>query len=305
MRLEDLQLFVQAADAGNFSRVARQLNITPAFVSGAILRLEKSLGVRLFIRNTRNQRLSDEGARYLPHARLMITAMQQGEQSLRAAESSLRGTLRLSAPSDFGRNLLLPWLDEFLAQHPQLTVQLRLSDRSVDLVSEPLDVAIRYGQLSDSSLVAWALAPEIRRTLCAAPDWLLRHTPPRNPEDLMEHNCLGYVWREQAYQRWRFLLPDGEKVVSVRGDRFSDDADVVRRWALSGQGLVYKSRLDLLPDIMAGRLVELFPPEWGEPAPLQLVAAHRAQLTPAVQQLKNWLQQQCAQLLHSENQGMD
>lgn len=296
MRLEDLQLFVQAADAGSFSRVARQLNITPAFVSGAILRLEKTLGARLFIRNTRNLRLSDEGERYLPHARLMLTAMQQGEQALSEAAGNVRGTLRVSAPSDFGRNLLLPWLDEFQQQHPHLSINLRISDRAADLVSEPLDVAIRYGELSDSSLVAWPLAANLRRSLCAAPRYLQQHGQPQHPDDLAQHNCLAYVWREQAFQRWRFLLPEGETVVSISGDRFSDDADVVRRWALAGQGLVYKSRLDLLPDIQAGRLVELFPAAWGEPAPLQLVTAHRAQLTPAINLLKTWLQQRCAEL---------
>ncbi len=297
MRLDDVQLFVQTAEAGSFSRVARQLNITPAFVSGAILRLEKHLGSRLFIRNTRNLRLSDEGIRYLPYARCVVDQMLLGEQALNEGKNTLTGTLRLSAPSDFGRNLLLPWLDEFQLQHPRLSLNLRISDRAVDLISDPVDAAIRYGRPGDSSLVAWPLTNGLRRALCASPEYIARHGRPEHPDDLVHHNCLYYVWSEQIFQRWHFSLPDEECVININGNRFSDDADVVRRWACAGQGLVYKSRLDLLPDILAGRLVELFPESWCEPSPLHLVAAHRSQATPTLEHLRIWLQQRCAQLL--------
>ncbi|MCB6183038.1 LysR family transcriptional regulator [Leeia sp. TBRC 13508] len=297
MRLDDLELFVLAADQGSFSLVARQLNITPAFVSGAIMRLEKHLGTRLFVRNTRNLRLSEEGLRYLPFARGVVDQLQQGAQVLSEQSEALKGTLRLSAPSDIGRNLLVPWLDDFQTLHPQLAIQLRISDRAVDLVGEPVDAAIRYGQLPDSSLIAWPLVNGLRRSLCAAPAYLAKFGTPTHPTELVHHNCLGFVWGDQTFQRWRFTLPEEECVVNIRGNRFSDDADIVRRWAVNGQGLVYKSRLDLLPDIQAGRLVEVFPPTWGEPTSLHLVAAHRLQATPAVQALKAWLQEKCQALI--------
>lgn len=297
MRLDDLKLYVLTAEAGSFSRVARQLNITPAFVSGAILRLEKSLGSRLFIRNTRSLRLSEEGVRYLPYARSVVDQMQLGEQALNEGKNILNGTLRLSVPSDFGRNLLLPWIDEFLEIHPQLNINLKISDRAIDLVKEPIDAAIRYGSLSDSTMVAWPLVHGLRRSLCASPDYIARHGKPAHPDDLVHHNCLSYVWSEQSFQRWHFYLPDEEYVINIRGNRFSDDADVVRRWACAGQGLLYKSRLDLMPDILAGRLIELFPQEWCEPSPLHLVAAHRSQASPAIQLLRSWLLERCDQTM--------
>jgi DNA-binding transcriptional LysR family regulator len=297
LRLDDVQIFVQTVDAGSFSEAARQLNIAPGLASSAVQRLEKALAVRLFVRSTRSMQLSEDGERYLPHARAMLEALTQGEQALAQGRGALSGPLRLSAPSDFGRNLLLPWLDTFQHAHPELSLQLRISDRAADLLRQPLDAAIRYGALSDSALIALPLAPGNRRALCAAPAYLARHGTPAGVDELRRHNCLRFVWGEQVHERWRFTLPGGERTVSVSGDRVSDDADVVRRWAVAGQGLVYKSRLDVIDDLAAGRLVELFPGEHCEPAPLHLVCAHRSQLTPALTRLREFLQARCEAVL--------
>jgi DNA-binding transcriptional LysR family regulator len=299
IRLEDVQIFVQTVDSGSFSEAARQLNMAPKLASSAVLRLEKALGSRLFTRSTRSMQLSEEGERYVPHARAMLAALKQGEHALAAGRATLSGPLRLSAPSDFGRNLLLPWLDLFQHQHPDIALQLRISDRSADLLRQPLDAAIRYGALADSSLVAMPLVEGNRRTLCAAPAYLQKHGHPTMVDDLRRHNCLRFVWNEQVHERWLFTLPSGERTVPVTGDRISDDADVVRRWAIAGEGLIYKSRLDLVPDIAAGRLVELFPHAHCEPSPLNLVCAHRTRLTPAIVQLRQFLFGQCAALLRT------
>ncbi|MET0288991.1 MAG: LysR family transcriptional regulator [Pseudoxanthomonas sp.] len=299
LRLDDVQIFVQTVDAGSFSEAARQLNIAPGLASSAVQRLEKALAVRLFVRSTRSMQLSEDGERYLPHARVMLEAVTQGEQALAQARGALAGPLRLSAPSDFGRNLLLPWLDAFQQAHPELLLQLRISDRAADLVRQPLDAAIRYGALSDSSLIALPLAPDNRRALCAAPSYLARHGRPSSVDELRRHNCLRFVWSEQVHERWHFTLPGGARTVAVSGNRISDDADVVRRWAVAGEGLVYKSRLDVIDDLHAGRLVEVFPATHCEPAPLHLVCAHRSQLTPAVTRLRAFLQTRCDALLAS------
>ncbi|WP_437882276.1 LysR substrate-binding domain-containing protein [Pseudomonas sp. LRF_L74] len=294
IRLDDLQVFVQTTDCGSFSTAARQLDLSPAFASNAIQRLERELGIRLFIRTTRSLRLSEEGERYLPHARTILAALDNGTQALASGRGEIAGTLRLSAPSDFGRNILLPWLDEFQALHPKLQLHLRTSDRPADLLRQPLDAVVRYGILADSALVAMPLAPGNRRSLCASPAYLSKHGIPATPEALTQHNCLRYVWSEQTFERWSFHLPRGSQTVTVTGNRVSDDADLVRRWALAGHGIVYKSRLDLLPDIRAGRLVELFPAAYGDPAPLNLVCAHRSALTPLLQRLREFLQACCA-----------
>jgi DNA-binding transcriptional LysR family regulator len=259
-------------------------------------RLERALGVRLFIRTTRSLRLSDDGERYLPHARAALAALNSGQHAIADAHDQIGGSLRLSVPSDFGRNLLLPWLDDFREQHPALTLHLRISDRPADLVRQPLDAAFRYGTPVDSSLVALPVAPQNRRVLCAAPSYLARHLRPETPDDLREHNCLRYVWGEQTFERWTFHTPEGERTVSVSGDRLCDDADLARRWAVAGHGIVYKSRLDVLPDLRAGRLVEVFPESYGQPAPLNLVCAHRASLTPVVQRVREFVRRRCEAL---------
>lgn len=289
VRLDDLHLFVRTAQAGSFSAAARQLNVSPAFASGAIQRLERELGLRLFIRSTRRLRLSDDGERYLPHARAALEALTSGEQALEAGRADVAGLLRLSMPSDLGRNVLLPWLDAFQAKHPQLSLQLRISDQMADFFGESLDASLRYGVLADSNLVSLPICPSNRRTVCASPDYLSRHGRPRTLAALQQHNCLRYVMGETLYDRWSFEGPGGTEAIQVTGDRVSDDADIVRRWAVAGAGIVYKSRLDVLPDIQAGRLVELFPIEYGQPAPLQLVCAHRSSLTPAIQSLRQHL----------------
>jgi DNA-binding transcriptional LysR family regulator len=289
IRIDDLQVFVTTTDAGSLSAAARLLDISPALASVAVQRLEASLGVRLFVRSTRRLRLSDDGERYLSHARQALEALDNGELVLAQGRDEICGTLRLSMPSDIGRNLLLPWLDEFQQLHPKVLLHLRVSDQVADLFTEHLDASIRYGQLADSSLVSLALAPSNRRTVCASPDYIARHGRPETPAELGGHNCLRYVMGEQTFERWSFQTPQGVETVQVLGNRTSDDADIVRRWAVSGLGVVYKSKLDVMDDIRSGRLVEIFPPDYGQPAPLQLVCAHRTSLTPAVQVLRGFL----------------
>ncbi|WP_232823670.1 LysR family transcriptional regulator [Dyella sp. C9] len=297
MRVDDIQVFVETADAGSFSAAAKRLDMTPALASSSVQRLEDALGVRLFVRSTRSLRLSEDGERYLPHARAALEAITDGEQALALARQEIRGVLRLSAPSDLGRNILLPWLEGFQDQHPRLHLQLHISDRVADLYRLPLDAAIRYGPLVESGLVAQPLSNDNRRALCASPAYVSANGRPNTPEDLQDHNCLRFVWGDQVYDRWRFNLPNGVRTVAVTGDLVSDDADVVRRLAVSGRGVVYKSRIDLLPDIRAGRLLELFPAVYGEAVPLNLVCAHRSLLTPAIQLLRDYLRSRCSEIV--------
>lgn len=297
LRFDDLQLFVRTAELGNLSAAARQLDISPAVASAGLKRLELQLQVRLFSRSTRSLRLTPEGELFLGHARLALQSLEDGRQQLAGSKVGISGLLQLSAPSDFGRNTLLPWLDEFQQVHPQLQLRLLLGDRVADLFREPVDIALRYGAPEDSSLVALPVAAANRRVLCAAPDYLQRHTAPETIEALAEHNCLLYMLAGRVHDRWSFSDGKREQHISVKGDRVSDDADVVRRWAVSGAGLVYKSWLDVAGDVRAGRLKVLLP-EWrGEPAPLNLICAHRAQLSKPVLLLREFVQTRCTELL--------
>ncbi|WP_339525987.1 LysR family transcriptional regulator [Pseudomonas sp. EA_35y_Pfl2_R111] len=297
LRFDDLQLFVTTADLGNLSAAARRLDISPAVASAALKRLEQQLEARLFSRSTRSLRLTPEGELFLGHARLALQSLDDGRQQLAGSKVGISGPLQLSAPSDFGRNTLLPWLDEFQQAHPYVQLRLLLGDRVADLFREPVDIALRYGAPEDSSLVALPVAALNRRVLCAAPQYLQEHGAPQSVEELAEHNCLLYMLGGRLHDRWRFSDGKREQGVSVKGDRVSDDADVVRRWAVSGAGLVYKSWLDVAGDVRAGRLQVLLPELRGEPTPLNLICAHRAQLSKPVLLLREFVQTRCTELL--------
>ncbi|MGE8362980.1 LysR family transcriptional regulator [Pseudomonas sp.] len=297
LRLDDLQVFVRTAEVGSLSAAARLLDISPAVASAALKRLEQQLEARLFARSTRSLRLTPEGETFLVHARQALTSLEDGRQQLAGSKSGISGLLQLSAPSDFGRNTLLPWLDEFQRTHPHLHLRLLLGDRVTDLFREPVDIALRYGAPEDSSLVALPVAAGNRRVLCAAPDYLARRGEPQSVEELAEHNCLLYMLGGRVHERWRFQAGKREAAVTVRGDRVSDDADVVRRWAVAGAGLVYKSWLDVAGDVTAGRLTVVLPQWQGEATPLNLICAHRAQLSKPVHLLREFVQARCAELL--------
>jgi DNA-binding transcriptional LysR family regulator len=291
VRLEDLQIFVRTADLGGFSAAARGIDVSPAVASAAMKRLEGELRTRLFVRTTRSLRLTPDGERYLDHARAALAAVQAGQDAIQSGKRVVAGNLTLSMPSDLGRNVLLGWLDEFQARYPAVTLQLHVSDRVTDLLRRPIDVAIRYGAPEDSSLVALPLAPHNRRVLCASPAWIARHGAPQTPAELAQHNCLRFILGDSLHDRWRFTRDKEEFNVHVEGDRVSDDAELVRRWAVAGVGIAYKSRLDVVRDLHEGRLLTLLEDYVGEATPLYLVCPHRLMLTPAVMRLREMLEE--------------
>ena len=295
LRFDDLQLFVRAADLGSLSAAARVMDMSAAVASAALKRVEQQVGARLLARSTRSLRLTAEGEGFLEYARAALGSLEEGQRLLASSQGRCEGVLQLSAPSDLGRNVLLPWLDAFQQQHPQLTVRLLLGDRIADLFRQPVDVALRYGEPEDSTLVALSVLPGNRRVLCAAPDYLKRHGQPQHIEQLAQHNCLLYMLGDRVHDRWTF--EDGKREISltVKGNRFSDDADVVRRWAVAGEGVAYKSWLDVAADVRAGRLQVVMPHLLGELAPLSLLCAHRAQLSKPVNLLLEMLRTRCRQ----------
>lgn len=291
--LLDLEVFVRAADTGSLSAAARQLDLSPAVASAGLKRLEAELGTVLLLRSTRSLRLSVAGERFLPAARLAVSSLQGGLEEIATGRQVIRDHLQISLPSDLGRNQMLAWLDEFQARYPEVTVRIHLSDRLADIYRQPVDLAIRYGSLADSALVAVPLLTDNRRCLFASPDYLARHGAPASPAELAGHNCLCFQIGDEVHQRWRFTRGSEAIGVTVSGDRVADDADAVHRWAVAGRGIAYKSLLDMAPDLAAGRLVRLCP-EWeGEAAPLSLLCADRRQLSPTVVLLRDHLRQRC------------
>ena len=301
LRFDDLQLFVRAADLGSLSAAARVMDMSPAVASAALKRIEAQLGVRLLARSTRSLRLTAEGQGFLDYARASLSSLDEGRRLLARGQEQVSGVLQLSAPSDFGRNVLLPWLDEFQREHPQLTVRLLLGDRIVDLFRQPVDIALRYGEPEDSSLVALPVARDNRRVLCASPSYLARKGEPRQLEHLLQHNCLLFMLGTRVHDHWQFHDGKRELGLTVSGDRFSDDADVVRLWAVAGAGIAYKSWLDVAGDVQAGRLKVLLPELECERAPLNMLCAHRAQLSKPVNLLRDMLSERCATLSEARN----
>ncbi len=293
IRFEDLTLFVRTAALGSFSAAARETGLTPGQVSAAVARLERELDLRLFARTTRSLRLSGEGERYLPYAQTVLATLREGEEALHGAEAALQGRLQIAAPSDLGRHALLGWLAEFRRLHPRLDWRLHLSDQVADLFRDPVDVAIRLGRLDDADYIALPLATGNRRVLVAAPDYLARRGMPASLEALREHDCLLYQLGRRAHDRWAFQVEGRRQVVTVRGTLVCDDAEVVRRWTVAGEGITYKSWLDVSDDVEAGRLVLLFP-QYGETLPLQLACPHRKQFSPVVRELHRFLAERCA-----------
>jgi len=296
VRFDDLALFVRTAALGSFSNAAREADLLPGQVAAAVARLERELDLRLFVRSTRSLRLTAEGALYLPYAQEVLAALREGEARVRGEDAELRGTLQVAAPSDLGRNLLLPWLTEFRAAHPKLQLRLQLSDQVADVFRDPVDIAFRLGRFDNASYVALPLLPGNRRVLAASPDYLARHGTPDSLDALKEHHCLLYQLAGRAYDRWSFEADGRRTVIPVRGNMVCDDADVVRRWAVAGQGIVFKSWLDICADVQAGRLQVLLGGA-GDSLPLNLVCPHRKQFSPAIRQLHAMFAQRLQPLL--------
>jgi len=285
VRLEDLILFVRVAALSSFSDAAREAGVQPAQVSAAIKRRESSLAIRLFARSTGSLRLTPEGEAWLPYARQMLDAMYAGMQKIQTPEEEISGTLQIAVPSDLGRNLLLPVFQAFDERYPALRLRIFFSDQVADVFKDPVDIAFRYGMPEDASYIALPVAPDNRRVLVASPEWVARHGDLQHPDALSRVNALTFVLRGRLHDRWTFLRDGEMHSVNVSGSMMSDDAEVIRRRAVSGAGVAYKSWLDVAEDVRAGRLQVLMQDYQGESVPLNMICPHRKQLSTGVRLL--------------------
>ncbi|HEY8977429.1 MAG TPA: LysR family transcriptional regulator [Burkholderiaceae bacterium] len=265
--IADLQVLVHTARGGTLTAAARTLGITPAAASATLKRLESQLGARLFERSTRAMRLTPQGQILLDYAARAFELLDEGQSQVHADRATLVGTVRVAAPSDLTRNVLLPLLDEFMLAHPGLQLQLSVADRVLDVTRDEVDVAIRYGALPDSRLVARLLA-EAWPICSASPEYLRRHGTPRTPQELARHNCITFDRGGRRHRGWRFWRDGQWTEVRVDGDRSVDDASLAREWAIAGRGIILKSEIDQRRDLASGALVPLLA-EWRtEPYPL-------------------------------------
>lgn len=297
IRIDDLIIFVRSASLESFSAVGREMDLLPSQISASIKRLERELDIRLFARSTRSLRLTSEGEQYLPYARGVLDALDEGKASLLKSGKGLRGTLQIASSSDFGRNILLPWLMEFRKINPELNLKFSISDNVADIYKDPVDVAVRYGVVPNSDFVSLPLLPDNRRALAAAPSYLEKHGRPETLEALEEHACLRLHHNGKMYDRWMFPVQGDHQFINVTGPITSDDADVIRRCAIAGEGILYKSQLDICQYIRSGDLELLLPEQKGELFPLHFICPHRKQLSPAIRMLYAYLKLRCEELL--------
>lgn len=303
IRIDDLVIFIRVASLDSFSAVAREMDVLPSQISASIKRLERELDIRLFARSTRSLRLTAEGEQYLPYARAVVDSLNEGKACLQQTDTHLKGTLQIACSSDFGRNVLLPWLIEFRQINPSLVLRLSLSDQVVDIYRDPVDVALRYGRVPDADFVSLPLMPLNRRTLAAAPAYLERFGRPKSIEDLNDHACLRLHLNGKVYDRWVFPQVGDPHTICVTGPVISDDADVIRRCAIAGEGILYKSWLDICQDVREGHLEVVLPEQPGELFPLHFICPHRKQFSPSIRSLYAYLRSRCESLADPQGQA--
>ncbi|MBC8058219.1 MAG: LysR family transcriptional regulator [Rhizobiales bacterium] len=284
LQLAQLELFLRLADAGSLSAAARELQITPAAASAGLKRLEATLAVRLVERSTRSMRLTPEGELLREHAQRALGVLDDVRSLLGAQRERLEGEIHIAAPSDLGRQVLSPMLDGFLARHPGLRIALHVSDNMHDLLRERVDIAVRYGELRDSSLVARRLHTG-PRALVAAPAYLAAHGAPAHPRELVQHNCLALYLSGKPQLQWTFRRDGVATAVMVQGNRRADDGALVRQWALEGLGIAYKSTMDVQADLRAGRLISLLPEWQGDRIPVHAIVPARDHMPLRVRRL--------------------
>lgn len=255
-RFSDLDIFARVVTGGSMSAAAREINVSPAVISKRIRRLEERLGVRLLQRTTRQLALTEAGQGFYERVISILSSLEEAEGFVASGAAQARGLLKVSAPTSFGRLHIAPHLKPFLDANPLITLDLTLSDSFVDLVAEGFDLAIRIGELADSSLVARRLAPN-HRLLCATPDYIARHGLPMQLSDLDRHVLLAH-----NADQWRLESAEGSTIVRVHGPLRTNSSEVVREALMSGMGIALRSTWDVGPELEQGRLVRVLP-GWG------------------------------------------
>ncbi|HEX5796707.1 MAG TPA: LysR family transcriptional regulator [Geminicoccaceae bacterium] len=273
-----MRLFIAVADAGSLSAAARRLGAPLTTVSRKVMALEEQVGVRLLARTTRRLALTEPGRRYLEVCRRLLADLDEAERSLVGEHGEPRGDLAVTAPVVFGRLHLLPVVTEFLRSFRQVDLRLLLLDRTVDLIEEGQDVAVRIGDLPDSSLIATRVGT-IRRIVCASPAYLAARGVPGTPEELAQHDCITFTAVAQA-GRWAFPGERGERRVAIRSRLVVNGAEAAVDAAVAGLGvtrvLSYQAADALAAGTLGVLLAEFEPP----PIPVNLV--HReARFPPA------------------------
>ncbi|AMJ98918.1 LysR family transcriptional regulator [Alteromonas macleodii] len=296
MLLDDLNVVIKVAEFRNITAAATHLNMRTATASAAVKRVEQALGAELFVRTTRSLRLSSAGERFLPTCEQAMLMLTNAKQNLKGDTGIIEGELRLGLSSDLGRNVVAPWLDDFMDEHDKVSVKLNLNDSNIDFYRDPIDLALRYGSPDDASVYGFKIC-DVPRLLVASPSYIARHGALEKLEDLQLHNGLFYQLHDKVYNEWELLHQGKPLKIKMHGNRTANDGEMVRRWAVAGKGVAVKSSLDICDDITNGRLITLLPDYQPKPTQLWLICPSRQSITPAVRLLRDMLKTRCAECL--------
>jgi DNA-binding transcriptional LysR family regulator len=252
-RFKQIETFVAVATRGSLSAAAQAEGVAPAVIGRRIDALEERLGVKLLTRTTRRVSLTFEGSAFLEDCQRILNDFHNAEASVSLGGVKASGHVRVTAPAGFGRRHVAPLVPAFLDANPDVTISLELSDRLADIVNEGVDVAVRIGQLDDSSLVGVRLASN-QRVVVASPEYLARHGAPQEPADLARHDCLTFGSYGNQARGWLFTIDGKPTPVRVSGTMECNDGAVLHEWALAGRGLAWRSMWEVRDDLLAGRL---------------------------------------------------
>lgn len=247
-----LPIFVSVVECGSFSAAGQKLGLSKSAISKRITQLEQHLGIQLLQRTTRSLSLTDAGARYFEYIRPAVLLTQEGLDAISELQQTPKGNLRISVPMVFGRLYIAPLIAEFLKRYPDIQLQMQMDDKTTDLIADGFDLAIRIGELPDSSLIARKIAPCLS-VICASPAYLAQHGLPMVPSELTQHNCLFYSYFQDGVE-WSFHSPDGMQRIQPKGNYQVNNSDAIHLACLDGLGIANLPRFIVESDLQAGRL---------------------------------------------------
>ncbi len=256
-KLGSLRAFVKVVESGSFAEAGRQLRLSRSAISKYIGELEQSLGVQLIVRTTRHASPTETGQRYFERAVSILAELDAADQAVSQSQAAPRGLLRVNAPMSFGTMRLGPVVADFMAQYPELQLQIVLSDDLLDPVQDGFDVTLRIAELESSSLVARRIMP-VERVICAAPAYLTRHGAPESPEDLRRHTSLTYGFLLTGNQ-WKLTGADGDHWIQPAWTLCVNNAEVLRDVAIRGQGIALIPRFIAAEALASGELTAILP----------------------------------------------
>ena len=255
-KLGDIKLFIQVIKSGGLAAAGRKVGLSPASMTARINSLEKYYGVKLLNRTTRLVRPTEEGLYFYHSCERILSDLDQVESKIQLGKTSLSGRIKITAPSDLGRQHVSKVIAEFSKKYPRVQPFLHLSDGITNIIEDGFDVGIRFGTLSDSRLIAKKLATNYR-VLCASPEYLAERGTPTSPSELSQHNCLAMVRLNEPMTTWYFKTDDGIQKIMIEAARHSNDGALIRQWALEGAGIALKSVWDIADDLKEKRLVSI------------------------------------------------